>query len=43
MRIILFAIMAFATLRGTAQTTITGHLIDNEKKQPAEGNNTLLH
>ena len=31
MRIILFAIMAFATLRATAQTTITGHLIDNEK------------
>lgn len=23
--------MAFATLRATAQTTITGHLIDNEK------------
>ena len=31
MRIILFAIMAFATLRATAQTTVTGHLIDNEK------------
>lgn len=31
MRIILFAIMVFATLRATAQTTITGHLIDNEK------------